>query len=363
MIISPRVSRHRFLPLTVVGVFLVVVVVTADEPKKDDTGKAEEKPAIAIVPTHAPGNAFGGGTGEFKFKIESKHASKGQVVWRLALGTATVQTGATEFSTAVGAPAAVTIGRGELPAVKDGVVVRTRLTVSVVEDKQRKPSAAHEQDVWLFPKDPFAGRSEWLKKLRITLYDPKGDTAKVLAAANVPFDEARGADAVGAVKDGVVIVGEGASFKDEKALGAALIKLAAAGRTVLILAPAAGEIPLPGIGGPSAEFSDLSFRRAIVRTLDKRLDPDGWLPDGKAVASSVVVKAGTDATVGEVAPGAAGWPWIDARVAAGKGRWALCGLGIIAKWEAGPTPRFFFARLLEHLTDSEPEQFKQDSER
>jgi hypothetical protein len=363
-VVTPFRRPDPWLRLLAGGCALLIVplALAAGEPKKEDKVQEKEKPAVVIVPTHMPGNVFGDEIREFEFKVEARRESKGRVAWRLALGTATVKAGEAEFSATADAPAAVTI-KIPVPPVKEGVVVHTRLTLSAVEDKQTKPIAAHEQDVWLFPKDPFADRSEWLKKLKITLYDPKGDTAKVLTAAKVPFEDARDIDAVLAVKEGVVIVGEGLSFKDEKGLGAALTKLAAAGRTVLILAPSGGEVAIPDLNGPAAEFADLSFRREIVRKLDKRLDPAGWPPDGKAVASSVVVKMGEIAITGEAAPGAAGWPWIEARAQTGKGRWALCGLGLIAKWEAGPTPRFFFVRMLEHLTDLEPVQPKKEDER
>ena len=87
---------------------------------------------------------------------------------------------------------------------------------------------------------------------------------------------------VGVLKEGGVIVVEGVSFKDEKGLGETLVKLASGGLSVLILAPSAGEVAIPGIGGPAGGLEELTFRRDIVRTLDKRLDSDGWPPDGKA---------------------------------------------------------------------------------
>lgn len=325
----------RFRLLAGACVILAAVLASAaDEPKKDD--KEKEKPAVAVAPTGAPGNVFGDEVHEFKFRVEVQRASKGRIAWRVAAGTATVKAGEVEYAATADAPAVVSI-KVAVPPVKDGVVLHTRLTLSAIEDKQPKPVATYEQDLWVFPKDPFADRTEWVKKLKVTLYDPKGDTAKVLTAAKVPFEEARDVDAVIAVKEGVLLVGEGLSFKDERGLTAALHKLAADGRTVLILAPASGEVMIPGVGGPAAGFEDLSFRREIVRKLDKRLDPDGWPPDGKAVASSVVVKMGDDTTGGVVEAGPGGWPWVEARATAGKGRWALCGLGVIAKWDAGPT--------------------------
>ena len=240
-----------------------------------------------------------------------------------------------------------------LPPVKAGVVFHTKLTVAVVEADQKKPTATFEQDVWIFPHDPFADRSEWLKKLKITLFDSKGDTAKVFTAAKIPFEETKSVDTLAEVKDGVVIVGEGISFKDEKGLAAALQKLATGGVVVLILAPAGGEVLIPGLGGPAVGFEALTFRREIVRKLDKRLDPDGWLPDGKSVSNSLIVKMGEDAVGGEVVQGPGGWPWVEVRHAPGNGRWAFCGLAVIAKWDAGPTPRFLFAKMLEYLTESE----------
>jgi len=338
---------------------LAVAIWTATASSAQDAPKLE-KPAVAIVPTRSPGNAFGDEVGEFEFRIEARRACKGRIVWRIAAGTATVKAGEVAFDAAANLPKPIAI-KVNLPPIKDGVILATRLTLAAIEEDQIKPVATFEQNLWLFPKDPFADRVEWLKKLQITLYDPKGDTAKVLSEAKVPFEEARDLDALLATNAGLILVGEGLAFKDEKGLSATLHKLATAGRTVLILAPASGELAIPGIGGPIAGLRDLSFRSEIVRTLDERLDPDGWLPDGQAIASTVVVKMGEDSLGGEVAKGPGGWPWVEARATAGKGRWALCGLGIIAKWNAGPTPRFLFARMLEYLT--EPEQPKKENER
>ncbi len=349
----------RALSLAVAVALLAAGAAAVDEPKKDDKEKGNEKSAV-VTPTRVPGNVFGDEVSEFTFRLDTPRPIKGRIVWRVAAGTATVKTGEVEVAADAGKPSEFTI-KIAVPPVKDGVIFHTRLTLSAVEDKELKPVATFERDLWVFPKDPFADRLEWLKKLKLTLYDPKGDTAKVFTAARVPFEEARDLDAVAAVKEGVLVVGEGLSFKDEKGLAAALHKLATGGLTVLVLAPAGGAVSIPGVVEPAAGLDELCFRRDIVRKLDKRLDPDGWAPDGKAVASSVVVKSGDDGA-SEVVPGGAGWSWVEARAPTGKGRWALCGLGIVAKWEAGPTPRFLFARLLEHVTDSEPEQTKKENE-
>jgi hypothetical protein len=311
----------------------------------------------AIAPTRAPGNVFGGEDVELRFRVAGPRPEGGRAVWRVALGTATVKAGE------------VPLGAGDItvkfaaPDVKDGIVLPLKLTLSVVAAGQASPAVTLEHDLTVFPRDPFAGRAGWLKGLDLRLFDPKGDTTKVLTAAKVPFEEVRTADALADVKAGVVVVGEGASFKDERGLGAALQKLAAGGVAVLVLAPADGELPVPGLGGPAGGFAEVALRREMVRRLDKRLDPDGWAGDGPTVARSLAVKAGDDGLVAEVAGGAGGWSWAETRQDPGQGRWLFCGLAVVAKWDAGPTPRFLFARMLEHLTGPEPGHPKTEDKR
>ncbi len=304
-------------------------------------------PAVVITPSSAARNVFGDREGEFQFRVTATRAVEGRVVWRLAVGTATIKAGERELKAAPNAAFGISL-KLPIPPVKDGVVLHTRLTVAVVEANATEPAATLEHDIWVFPKNPFADRAAWLKSLRVTLYDPVGPTAKLFAAASIPFEQARDVDVLSGVKRGVVIVGEGVSFKEERGLAAVLDRLAGAGVGVLCLAPLDGEVLIPGLGGPAGELRELTFRRDVSRRFDKRLDPAS-LP----VAASVLVKTGDDGVRGEVTPGAAGWPWVEANYGAGKGRFAVCGLAVVAKWEAGPTPRFLFSRVLEHLTESE----------
>jgi len=322
-----------------------------------DGAKGDEKPDVSIVSAGAPGNVFGDAVSAFPLRVEALNGIKGRLTWRLAAGTATIKAGEAAIEAGPNAPGEITI-KIAVPPVKDGVVLAAKLSISVFEAGKAKPTATHERDIWIFPQSPFADRTEWLKKLKITLYDPKGPTAKLFAAEKIPFEEARDADAVEALKEGVLIVGEGLALDDEKGLVAAMKKAAAAGATVLCLAPLSGEIAIPGVG-PADGLEELTFRKGIVRKLDKRLDADGWLPDGKAIASTLTLKKGDDSAVGEIKLGSGGWPWAETQSVSGKGRWAFCGLAIVAKWEAGPTPRFLFARMLEHLTESKIEPQKE----
>jgi hypothetical protein len=145
-------------------------------------------------------------------------------------------------------------------------------------------------------------------------------------------------------------VGEGVSFEEEKDLPDTLIRAAARGRPVLCLAPAKGVLPLPGADGTAAPLPQALclHRTEIIAQLDRHLDLSGWPPDGKVVASAFALKAVEGSVLAEVTDGSSGWPWLEA-THANKGRLLLCGFGLTTHWDAGPAPRYLFARLLERL--------------
>jgi hypothetical protein len=62
-------------------------------------------------------------------------------------------------------------------------------------------------------------------------------------------------------------------------------------------------------------------------------------PEGQSIVAAVV-------------NGAGGWCWLEMTFPQGKGKLMLCGFALIEGWDAGPTPRFLFARLLELLSPS-----------
>ena len=309
-----------------------------------------EKPRLKIEPVRVWRTVFADHETELRFRIEApKQATKGRIAWRLAAGNRTLAAREDDFTADPEKPAVVSV-KLRIDALRDGVVLPTKLTLTAIEAGQNTPAATWEKDITIFVKDPFVDRSEWLKSLKITLFDPPGTTTKVLTAMKVPFDEQPNSAALADLKDGVLIVGEGVSFKEHRDVPELLAKVAARGVAVLCLAPLDGELVVPGIGAAAEEPVELVFHKNAIRRLDKRLDAEAWPPDGKIVAATVSVKSVDAVAVGEVTVGPGGWPWAEARYASGKGRWVFCGYVVIAKWDDGPTPRYLFSRMLEHLT-------------
>jgi hypothetical protein len=234
--------------------------------------------------------------------------------------------------------------------VKDGVVLQTTLEVSLFEENGQKTVGKVQKTLWVFPGHAFAGRAEYLKKLNILLFDPDGKTAALFAQAGIPFKETRNVSALTEVKDGLVIVAEGVSFKEYRGLSESLIKTASSGTSVLCLGAVGGEIQIPGMGGSELPQPErVIFRQSdVIGELDKRLDAVTWYPDARAVVSSMVMKGERGPVVGAIVPDETGWPWVELGFGVKGGAVVFSGFGIVKNWDAGPAPRYLLVKLLEY---------------
>jgi hypothetical protein len=246
----------------------------------------------------------------------------------------------------------------KLPEVKPGVVHSTLLKAHLYRDGEREPVATYECPIHVYPRDPFHERRETLKRLLIKLYDPLGATAKVLTTAEFPCEKIFNVAAIGELKEGILLIGEGVSFRDDRSLAELLVQAAARGVPVLCLAPSAGEFELPKPGDRSAVVG-LSFqKKSFVRHLDKRLDDLFWLNE-PVVARHSLQPGGRGANLAiDIEAGNAGWSWLEMQFAQNPvdakptepSKLIVMSLPIIEHWEAGPTPRFLLSRLIDYVT-------------
>ena len=293
---------------------------------------------------------FGGREAERSYRVDATRPVKGRVIVRFSVGPRTVLAREFPLDARPGAPATISV-KLPVPPVKDGVVFPAAVRVMAIEANGTDPVATFDQNLWVYPDGPFAGRAEWLKGLGLIVYDPPGATVTLLTRLEVPFEERHTPAALTEIDKGVLLVGEGTAFAQEPGLADVLAAAAGRGAVVVVLAPASGRLTVPGVGAPADGVTGVTFTRDIVRTVDKRLDPSGWPPDGTLVAATLSVIAAEGTVGGEVAAGPAGWPWVEARCGP-TGRWVFCGYPVVARWDAGPAPRFFLARVLESLTDN-----------
>ena len=296
------------------------------------------------------GNVFADRETVFHAAVSSHAAFEGKIGWRFASRGATLARGEQAVSHTPTQPAVIDIHL-RMPAVNQGVVATAALNVSAIDTDTGRTAGACAKTLRVFPETPFAHRQAWLKALNLRLFDPERTTSEVFLEAGIPFQAVRNVDTLSELRDAVLVVGEGVSFRDYRGLWAALVRTAASGVPVLCLAPAAGEIVVPGMGdaGNLPVPRRLAFRRRdVIRALDKRLDADAWPPDGKIIASRIRCAGERGPVVGRIEHKGEGWPWVEMEFDGAKeARLIVCGFAVIQKWTSGPSPRFLLAKLLE----------------
>jgi hypothetical protein len=311
---------------------------------------------MSVEPAARWSNVFGEKDVDVPFVVRGADGL-GQVTWTLTIGLHRLSGVATADPKRPGHY----LVRLRTPEVRPGVVLKMVLTVTARSEKDVALGSC-DKVLWVFPPDPFANRSKWLESLKATLFDPAETTAPLLKRAGIPFKETANLAELAGKTEGLVLVGAGVSFRDYPDLWETLGKLATRGVLVLCLAPAAGELPLPG-GNVAAAPEGISVRGvSVIRRLDKRLDAEGWPPDGKVAISGASLRGDERQALAVVGKDGE-WPWLEMDYPVPGGKLVVCGFDFGGKWDAGPAPRYFFARLLEYLAEkSELEAIKQRSD-
>jgi len=304
-------------------------------------------------------SVFAGQRTLFHVNITSTAAGSVRLAWSLRVKQRTVARREQEFKlTAMGATTAEIDLK--MPPVKAGVVIPVDFELSAWLTKSPETVEKLTRRLWVFPDDAFANRHEWLRGLRIHLFDPEGQTEQVLEQAGVPFELVQRPTVLEEESSHVtIVVGAGVSLLDYPRLDDALIRLARQGHRVLFLAPDECELTLPGATAMELPLpTQLVFRRHdIIGELDKRLDAEAWPPDSMLKATGLRVETIGARIAWTVTPEETGWPWVAATFGSG-GRFVVCGFPIIEKWQSGPTPRFQLLRIFEWI-DQAPDGDKQ----
>ena len=335
-----RASRLSWATATVFGSFVLATMATAD----DDV----------LVPREPWSNFFADAPVELTYDVAAQDARDATAQWTLAVDERTVDSRMASVQRDGDAIAKVAVAF-DAPEVRPGIVLGATLTVVLREAGQSAALASHKRTLWFFPRDPFADRGDWLAERKITLFDPSGRTARHFEESSIPFQPTKNIDALENLAEGMIIVGEGVSARDYRALGAVLSKAASAGRPVLWLAPAAGQFPFPGTDAadlPQPSRVTLA-RQEIILELDKRLDAASWPSDGKAIASGLLVRGEGRRATAEAVAGEAGWPWLEAEYPGG-GRLLIASFALVDHWDHGPAPRYLLLRMLERLAGEPP---------
>jgi len=285
---------------------------------------------------------------------QSKLATR--VEWQLSIGDRTVSRGNVRpvFVAGTGNVDHIEFSL-EMPPVKPDVVVTAVLGVTLHTDKS--DSGTLKRSLFIFAESPFVGREQLFRELKIRLIDPNGATLEAFEKQGIPFEQVTTAAAIDALDSGLLIVGEGISWKDYSAAINAAQRFARRGNRVLCLAPSEGELALylATAGEPEIVSKLVAARENVIRQFDKRFDTREW-PGGPSAVSRFRLVSKNDALFARVAESSTAWPWVemhfgDSATSDGDGgALIVCGLGIIKYWDDGPVPRYLLRAILNPLT-------------
>ncbi|QDU92488.1 hypothetical protein [Lignipirellula cremea] len=310
---------------------------------------AEERVVLSALPGSTA--FFGGEPGKIALDVTAADLFEGTAAWSLTANRRTAARGEIAVSAGPGKPGRLVIPFAA-PPVREEVRISLDLEL-VLTDRAGVEVARFELPIWLFPKEPFADRGQWLESLDLHVYDPAKNTLAAFDDARIPYRYLRSLGAMESLEAGVLVIGEGVSFARERQLSAAILGAVARGVTVIVLAPENGEVRLTPEKEEAARLESLSFRRDEVLTqIDKRLSPLSWPADVSLPLARFELVARTGETLVRVDDAADSWLWVEATYA-GKGRLTVCGANVIDGWAKGPAPRYLLAGLLESLAPAE----------
>ncbi len=329
----------RLALVSVVSLPLFLLNVSAEQ-------SSAAEPSATIVSVERWACLFGGRETTLHFRIvkpETDPGIDGRIHWHYSANQRTLFRGEFEIGRDGQTEAEV---RLRVPSVRDKVIFKTELTVAYVPRGENAETATLKKTLWLFPEDPFVDQRKVFKDRRVAIFDPEGRTAELFDEIELPYQRIRHAAASGdPTEHSYVIIGEGTSLVRNRGLADRLLRFAAAGGTVLMLAPSDGTLPLPG-EGDEPRPGELRFRQHhVIREFDNRLDSK-FLPGTSDFAGSKVTLRTRLSRVGMEVSEDGDWPWVMIEYPNTKGRFIFCGFNIVKNWNNGPTPRFLLNRLL-----------------
>lgn len=297
------------------------------------------------------GTVFADRDVELHLKVQSGEAFQGQAVVVWSAGGHAIARRELNVTAGPQRAAELTIA-ARIPPVRAGVRFPVTVSAALVPAGSREVVATWRKELMAFPDDPFADRRDWFKGLKLEIWDPENKTAALLGKAKLEYHRTDNlAAALGTTN--TVVVGEGVSPENYPVLLRSLVEAASHGARILWLAPAAGNLSqVPGSAESALPIpAAMIFRGTeIISELDKKLDAAGWPPDGLVDVVRFQLHAGRNQAALQAVTAGTGWPWVELRYEGG-GRLFLCGFPVVARWEATPTPRHLFTRLLERLTE------------
>lgn len=308
---------------------------------------------MKISPVETWSTVFGEQATIRHFKISTARSFTGRVEWRITAGGATISRGEQHLVLNQGHPEILQV-TATPPKVKPGISGEMVISIWAIEKDDSPPLAHIEKKISIFSPEILVDDLQQIKGANIHLFDPKKETAEIFRQAKIPFTLVRNIETITELKGGILVLGEGLSWKGYRGLASLLIEVVASGTSVLCLAPQDGSLPLPIIGGNEDENNinvvAIDFRKEnIINELHHKLDSHTWSPDKTSIRSSFFAQSQGNKLALHISNDSHGWPWLEIRFQKPDTILLFCGFGIIENWDANPTPRHLLEKIFLHI--------------
>lgn len=303
--------------------------------------------ALIISPLEREQSLFTGQNVKLSYSINGGSRWQGMVEWRLKAGGRTIRQGRQNISSAKSNNGVFSIAL-TVPALKAQLIIDATLEIVFINEITQK-EVFFERDILLFGADPYVSQRVWLRDLDIYLYDPIGNTEKVLHAAGIPLTRINNLDRSLEGFNGLLIIGEAVSVKDVQVLR--LLQLVRSGASVIGLSLADTDFPVDFQNSVSDRPVELILSdHGVIERLNKKLASANWINEHSSISSSVSIDGDRAGARLRIQQGESGWPWMEMSFPDQTSKLLFVGFPIIKDWNRSPVPRFIFKELLLYVS-------------
>ncbi|MGA1871975.1 MAG: hypothetical protein ACMUJM_25955 [bacterium] len=224
---------------------------------------------ITIEPREEWRTVFGGEEYVYHFHIKTDESIRGRAVWSLSYASKTITRGECLYKAGPSNAGIIKV-RLDIPIVNEGVVMPVQFALALYQKGMKKAFVSWDDTRYIFSRDAFACDKEWLKSLKIGLFDPSEQTREVFEELNIPFVLQNTIEKLHEFEGALLVVGSGVDFSKYRSLWEAIIGLSVLQHvSVLVLAPQRGTVKVPGIAHDDRilEPDTIRFARRTIKMM------------------------------------------------------------------------------------------------
>lgn len=282
----------------------------------------------------------------FELLLTGKRNSVVVVVWKLSLKGRRISSGqqTVRFKSSDSVTAILSL---QIPPMKPGINLDAKLSIEVADQTDLGQKVYHQTRLTLVGPDLLLSKRLFFQQLNIQLFDPLGQTAKLLDDLKIDYVTRSKNQLMDLTDQGLILVGTGVALDRQSGLIDSLITLASNGHRVLIFQPVSGGFPMSALtAGSTVLPSTMSFEdNSIVQSFSGDLD---WYPaiaqtHGISLFSarqSVQVKISANNNNNNNS-----WEWFQIGFDRSGGQLIISMLPFF-EYDNSPVPQLIFSRLL-----------------